>query len=252
MAAQRQLGFRDGLRAAAGGLKFVLTRSEAWGWALIPSVVAMALLGVIGSSSVALVLRLFSNLRHAASTFRVVLGYLATVGGVLGALLVSVLAALSLAQPLSGFALDALSRLQEKQLGGPERPDGAFLETAWRGLRVTLAGLAVGLPVIGLLSLVGLVVPGAFLVTVPLKFMVAGLLVAWDFLDYPFGLRAMPVRARLAWIRANFRGVLTFGMVSGAMLLVPLVGLLVLPIGVAGATQLVTRQEHPEPTLGPG
>jgi CysZ protein len=81
-------------------------------------------------------------------------------------------------------------------------------------------------------------------VTVPLKFVVSSLVIAWDLLDYPFGLRAMGVRARLGWMRENLGAVLLFGASTGALLLIPLLGLFVLPCGVVAATELVVRVER--------
>jgi CysZ protein len=77
-----------------------------------------------------------------------------------------------------------------------------------------------------------------------LKFVVSSLVIAWDLLDYPFGLRAMGVRARLGWMRENLGAVLLFGASTGALLLIPLLGLFVLPCGVVAATELVVRVER--------
>ena len=104
---------------------------------------------------------------------------------------------------------------------------------------------------LGVLLLIGLVFPPAIVVTVPLKLTVGALVVAWDLLDYPFGLRGVRVRERIAFIRANFRSVLGFGACASLVLLIPGVGLLVLlPLGVAGATQLVAEVER-GPSLPP-
>lgn len=236
-------GLRLGLSAVASGVRFIVLRPRSWPWAIVPVVVALVLVVGLGASLGTLVWRMTAAWRH-ADGLRAGLGWLGSVSALLGAGVASLLGGLSLAQPLSGFALDALSRQQEVALGGPERPDGAFFETTWRGLRVTLTALAVTLPILGVLSLVGLVVPFAFVVTVPLKCLVTGLLVAWDFLDYPLGLRGMPVRARIAFVRGNLRAVTVFGLGMAGLLLIPGLGLLMLPIGVAAATQLVVAIER--------
>ncbi len=240
------LGLREGLRAAFGGLKFIVLRPRSWPWSLVPVVVALVLVLGFGVSLGTLVWRLSSAWRHAAGLWAV-LGWLGSVGAILGSSVVALLAGLSLAQSVAGFALEALSRQQEVELGGEARPDGSFWDSTWRGLRVTLAALALGLPVIVILSILGLVIPFAFVVTVPLKFVVTGLLVAWDFLDYPLGLRGMAVRDRLTFVRTHLRAVLAFGMAMAAMLLIPGVGLLLLPIGAAAATRLVVAAERALP-----
>jgi len=154
-------------------------------------------------------------------------------------LVIAFFVAMSLAQPLSGFALDAIARKQELARGGRVWPDQPLVAGALRSLRVSLTALAVGLPVLGLLALVTFLFPPAGVVTIPLKFVVTGLLVAYDLLDYPLSLRGHSVSNRLVFMRQNFMAVLGFGVATGALLLIPGVGLLVLPFGVAGATRLV-------------
>jgi CysZ protein len=162
------------------------------------------------------------------------------------AVLLAVVVGLTLAQPVSGPALDALSRAYESSRGGLPRPDGTFWSSVWRSLRVSLTALAVGAPLMAVLALIGLLLPPAVFVTVPLKAMVTALLIAWDMLDYPFSLRQMRVRERVAWMRTHLGAVLGFGLVAAASLLVPLLGLLMLPIGVTAATHLVMQHE-PKP-----
>lgn len=247
-AAAASQGFADGARAFGHGFKFIVLRPASWPLAIVPMVVALVLIALVAAGAEGLAMHLGAELRRGAHGVGLVLAWLGSVAMALAALLVSVLVGFSLAQPLSGFALDNISRQVETGLGGEPRPDGSFWETAWRGLRVTFAALLIGVPILGLLTLVSVVFSPAVVVTVPLKFIVSALLIAWDFLDYPLGLRGMRVRERLRWCRANLRGVLTFGLLCGAVLLVPGLGLVALPIGVAGATRLVVASERALPS----
>ena len=52
------------------------------------------------------------------------------------------------------------------------------------------------------------------------------------------------MRARLTFMRRNGLAVLGFGLSLAAVLVIPGVGLLVLPWAVAGATRLVVDQER--------
>jgi CysZ protein len=158
-------------------------------------------------------------------------------------LLIALVVAFSLAQPLSGFALEAIARRQEQALGGRTWPDQPFLAGALRSLRVSLTALALGLPVLALLALITFVAPPASVVTIPLKFLVTGLMAAYDFIDYPFSVRGAGVRERLAFMRANLSAVLGFGVAVALILLVPGAGLFLLPFGVAGATRLVVEHD---------
>jgi CysZ protein len=241
------LGFFAGVRALFGGLGFVVTTPSAWGWAMIPVVVATLLLGGAGALAIwggsQLAEHLLGETASGAwSSFGAwALRILFWAVG----LVVAFFVAMSLAQPLSGFALERLSRKQEAALGGRTWPDQPFVGGALRSLRVTLTALAVGLPLIAVLATVTFLFPPAGVVTVPLKFVVTGVLAAYDLLDYPLSLRGLSVRDRLVFIRRNFPAVLGFGVATAALLLVPGAGLFLLPFGAAGATRMVVEADDP-------
>lgn len=232
-------GALRGLASTLSGVRFVVLRPRSWPKAAIPAAVASALFLLLAGGGGAAAWRSTAGLREGVP------GYLVSVLLLVVSVAVAGVLALSLAQPASSFALDDLSRMREVSMGGAARvDDGAIWPTMWRSLRVTFAGLAVSAPLIVALALVSALVPPAAVVTVPLKFVVSSLVIAWDLLDYPFGLRAMGVRARLGWMRENLGAVLLFGASTGALLLIPLLGLFVLPCGVVAATELVVRVER--------
>lgn len=242
----RRIGFFDGLKAFFGGVGFIVGRPSIWGWALIPVLVATLLfggagaLGIWGASAAAD--HFFPGGRFAdANAGSLATAGLWTVRIVLGivALLVAFLVALSLAQPVSGFALEAIARRQELALGGRSWPDQPFFPALLRSLRVTVLALVVTLPILGVLSLVTLLFPPAAVVTIPLKVVVAGVAITYDFIDYPLGLRGDGVRSRARFLSTNFGACLGFGLAASAVLLVPGIGLFLLPFGVAGATRMV-------------
>jgi len=236
-----RVGVLGGARAFLGGVGFVVTTPGVWGWAAVPVGVATLLFGLGSVGAVA---------GASAIAERVVGGEAAATGTVVGAwalrlllslagLVVAFVVATSLAQPLSGFALDAIAKKQEIALGGRGWPDAPFLAGVVRSLRVSLTALAIALPILGVLALVGFLVPPAAVVTVPLQLVVTGLVAAYDFLDYPLSLRGYGVRERLAFMRRHAGAMVGFGVVAGLVLLVPGVGLFLLPFGVAGAARLV-------------
>lgn len=241
-APQSALGFFTGVRALFGGLGFVVGTPSVWGWAMIPVVIATALFGGAGAAALyeanVLAERILAGSEPGA--WSSIGTWLLRVVFALVGLVISFLVAMSVAQPLSGFALDAVVRRQEKALGASSAwPDQPFVASAARSLRVSLTALLAGLVVIGPLSVVTFVFPPAAVVTIPLKFLVTGLLVAYDLLDYPLSLRGHSVRDRLGFIRKNFSAVLGLGVAAAGLLLIPGIGLLLLPIGVAAATRLV-------------
>jgi uncharacterized protein involved in cysteine biosynthesis len=242
---RQPLGIGDGLRAFLGGIGFIVGTPAVWGFAAVPALVALTLLaclcplGLWGGTHLA---EYF--LGEVTGTWQVAWSWLLKASFWLTAMVLSLLAALFLSQPISGFALDRLSRAQERDLGGPDRQGLPLASSAWLATRATLFGLGLGIPIVLLLTLVGLIVPLAIVVTLPLKICVAGWMLAWDFLDYPFGLRGRRVRDRLSWVGRHAGAFTAFGVAWAMLLIVPGVILLILPMGVAGATRLVVEEER--------
>jgi CysZ protein len=235
----RRLGFLDGLKAFFGGIGFIVGRPSTWGWAMIPVVVA----GVLFTGSAAGAIWAGSRAAEHFVTNEAGVWTLRILFGIVGVLL-AFLVAISLAQPLSGFALDAIARRQELALGGRAWPDQPFFPSLLRSLRVTLTALVVSLPILAILSLVTLLFPPAAVVTIPLKVIVAGCAITYDFIDYPLGLRGEGVRSRASFLTTHFGATLGFGLAASAVLLIPGIGLLLLPFGVAGATRMVVLADR--------
>jgi uncharacterized protein involved in cysteine biosynthesis len=237
-------GFLAGMRAFGEGVGFILRTPPVWGYALVPAAIAFALFLVFATTGAILITGTVQEASVTSSALLVFGAWL--LGGVLGlvTLLAAALVASSLAQPLSGFALEAIARnqalLMGKKLWASPRGLGPF----FRALSVTLAALALAGPALGALTLATLLFPPWAVVTIPLKFMVTSLALAWDFLDYPFSLRHAGVGERLRWIGEHFSAVLGFGLAASFVMLIPGVGLFVLPMGVAGATRLLAESDR--------
>ena len=238
-------GLGAGIAALGDGIGFVVGNPRLWGYAAFPLVVAAALtltlswLGVAEAASLA-----SSWMGTAAHGIDAALAWALRAVLTVAAVVTAYLVAFSLAQPLSGWALDAIVRSYEASVGLAARPREPALAVAVRALKVSLTSLAVGLPLVAGLTVVGLLVPAAAVVTLPLKFVVSAILVAWDLLDYPLGRRGLGVGARLRWFGAHMGAVLGFGSFAAVVLFIPCAGLLLLPVGVAGATALVVRAER--------
>ena len=243
MVKRAALGFFAGVRALFGGLGFVVTTPGVWPWAMVPVVAATALFGgatalaIWGGSELTAHL-LDPTQTHVAWSWALKI-VLWLVGIVIGFFI-----ALTLAQPISGFALEAIARRQEVALGGRTWPDVPFTRGLLSSLRVSLTALAISLPILAVLAVITLLFPPASIVTVPLKLIVTGLAAAYDFLDYPFSVRGSAVSHRVDFMRANFWAVLGFGLSAAALLLIPGMALLLLPFGVAGATRMVIEADR--------
>jgi len=244
--ARERLRIADGASAFFRGIGFVASTPRVWPYAMVPVLV----LFVLVASIAALGFWATWAIAHAIVGGS---GALSEVGRVSievildsVALLVALVCGFAFAQPLSGFALEAIAERQSLALGGPRRDKPKFADNLTRSIAVNLLGLAVGLPIFAILTVIELFAPPAVVVTWPLKFVLSALLLAWDLLDYPLGLRGASVGARLRFIGRNFSAVLVFGAFGAIVLLVPGIGLLLLPFGVAGATRLVESAERAE------
>jgi CysZ protein len=103
--------------------------------------------------------------------------------------------------------------------------------------------LLIGGSLLVVLFLVSFFFPPATVVTVPLKVLVCGWMLAWDFIDYPLAMRGVGLERRFAWVGRNFGAFTALGVLWALLVVVPGAVLLVLPMGVAGATRLVVADE---------
>lgn len=250
-ASLKRPGFAAGLRCLLGGFGFLLRHPRSWPLAAVP----LAVLIVVASAlSVAALFWLPGIVERIVGPPSTTWGTVGT--GLLKALstvtamVLSLLVAFGLAQPLSGPALEALIRLQERHLGEPERPPTAFWLDVWRSLQSLLIGYAVGLPPLAILFVISFVFPPAAIVTTPLKILVLAFMVAWDLCDYPLTVRGLSVSERFRII-ARYRGaVLGFGVALALGSLVPCVLFLSLPAGVAGAGRLISQIQRFDQSQG--
>jgi CysZ protein len=164
----------------------------------------------------------------------------------LAAVVLAIVIGVSLAQPLSGWALAGIVRMQERDLGLAQGSEPPLVPATLSSLGSAMLGLGVGVPVILLLTLAAWVFPPDAVVTVPSKFVVAAILLAWDLLDYPLSARGLDLAARLRWCARNFGAVVGFGLTALLVFAVPGLGLVALPCGVAGAARLVASTKPRE------
>jgi len=155
------------------------------------------------------------------------------VGGVVGWFVAALLTPL-----LSAPALERIVGLVEADLGAPPRRAlGALGELAC-GLRAAALGIALFLPPVIALTLLELALPPVAVITTPIKLALGALGVSWNLLDYPLTLRGIGARARIAFVKAHAASALGFGAAFTLSFWLPCCGILLLPVGVAAATEL--------------
>ncbi len=241
----RKVTLASGLEAFGSGMWFILTTPRVWGYALVP--VGMLLLlscGLIG-------LALWAP-QHISNW---IVGTESSVWGHIGwwtltivlwlvGIIVALLLALSLAQPLSGFALEAIAHAQEIALIGTAAPKTTFFASLVSTTKAVVIALLIGGTLLTILFVISFFFPPATVVTVPLKVLVCGWMLAWDFIDYPLAMRGVGLEGRFAWVGRNFGAFTLFGVIWALLIVVPGVQLVILPMGVAGATRLVVADEQ--------
>jgi CysZ protein len=234
----------SGLEAFGGGIGFVVITPRVWGYALVP--MGMLLLLFCGFGGVGIwASHYFGNWAIASDT-----GFWSEVGRWtlmialdLAAVAAAMVLALSLAQPLSGFALESIAHAQEIALTGSAAPKTSFLAALVSTVKAVVVALLAGGTILAILFVVSFFFPPAAVVTVPLKILVCGWMLAWDFIDYPLAMRGVGLEGRFAWVGRNFGAFTLFGAMWALLLVVPGMQLLILPMGVAGATRLVVADD---------
>lgn len=238
MAKRQVVGFARGFLAPLAAARRLLGRPQTWPWSLVPALVFL----VLEVAFVALSFRFFrpavsEQLAHVAwlphwlalgaawlvSALSVVLGWLL---------------AMFLAPVLSAPALERVVGIIELELGAPLRPPLGFFAEFYCGARALLSSLAVTLPLVFALSLLELLLPPVVVVSFPLKLLVGVLGVAWGLFDYPLTLRGIGARERFQFMRRHFSVVLGFGCAFSLVFWLPCFGVIMLPVGVAAATEL--------------
>jgi CysZ protein len=231
-----------------GGIGFIVTTPAIWPLAMVPAVVLTVLLtgltalGVWGGTELSAAL---------IGTEREIWGsigyWILTVFFALIAFLIALVLALALAEPLSAFALERISGAQQRALTGfaPESPSLLAAMSVSLGC-VSFALVLGGLALVALI-LVSFIFPPAAVVTIPLKVLVCSWMVAWNLLDYPLSLRGIGLSARLKWVGRHFGAFTLFGFLWTMVAVVPGIILVLLPMGVAGATRMVLGDDPKPP-----
>ena len=136
------------------------------------------------------------------------------------------------------MALDIVAKEQAWKLVRRAWQSGDAHAAPLRCVESTACALAVAAIPLVLLSVIATRYPFTRHVADLAALLVAGAVLAWNFLEYPLSQRDMGVGERVRWSRQHFAAVIGFGISCAILLFLPVVGLLVVPAGIAGATRL--------------
>jgi CysZ protein len=234
MVADLVRGAHDGLRGAA----YLARNPRLWIWVVLPAVI----IGLVLFAALGAILAVVSPWIAAVVAF--VPGHWAerlieVVAWIILAI-ASMSLVLSLAALIAGPFNEMLSEAIEERITGVPGPKfklGHFLYDALVGAIHALRRITVYLILMGLLLLIGLLVP-----VVGTAVAAAGGAIAtarfasYDAYDAVYARRRMPYREKMAALNARLSRSMGLGAIVSAVLLVPGLNLLALSIGAAGAT----------------
>jgi CysZ protein len=249
--ATRPPGLWDGARALAGGFRFLAARRDCWWAAAVPCLVVFVIALPLCWLAIARLGPWLAEWLLPDATAWYAVGARAALrwgASAIGAYL-GLWAALLLAPPLSAPALEHLVRAQESALGLPPRPSRGVWFELWCGVEAQAGAVLVAFPVWLALWGLGVLVPALAPLILPLQVLPLALGLAWSLLDYPLTLRGVRLRARSRLLLAHPAPILGFGAAFALVTVIPGGALLLLPVGVVGATRLVVRllPEAPAP-----
>lgn len=255
-------GFEEGLRLLFEGTGFLRRESSLWPLAIVP--VFLALVCVAIASSLFL-----SNLGPIAAWCSsllpeigsppgwswswlwvgpaVFLVWIASGLAVVVAFGAAIVAALLLANLASAPFLERLSWRVEAIARAGEPVEGdiglGMISSVLRSLRAELARIGFFAVVWSGLSLVGLIVPGAPLLTAPLLVLFTIYFLPLEYAGHAFDRRGTSYRDRLRFVLAHRSTMAGFGSVAFVACFVPGLNLLVMPALVTAGTLLVVRHD---------
>ncbi len=241
-------GFWAGAASVFRGIAFLCRTPATWLPGVVPAALLVALTALFVWLSVGQVEPLVASWLPQPDEWYAKVGveFLSWLAAALTALL-GVVLALAVTPPLSAPALEKIVGHRERDLGVPGRPPLSFLAEVWCGLKAQVWVALLAGPLLTLLWLVDLLLPLAAVVTVPLQCVVVSAALAWNLFDYPLTLRGVRMRERLALMNTHWRPTLGFGLAFSALFWIPCFGVVLLPVGVVAATELVWRILRSDP-----
>jgi CysZ protein len=227
-------GVSDGIQGAS----HLLRHPRLWIWVLLPAVI-MAILLILAITALIswlspwlTAIAAYVPGHWAAHALQIVLGILLAIA--------SFSFIFSLASLIAGPFNELLSEAIEEQLTGHPGPKfhlWDFLHDLAIGVIHSIRRIAIYLVTMAALLVIGLVVPVVGTAVAMLGGWVAtARFASYDAYDAVFSRRRMRYRAKLQYLNHNLWRTLGIGGVMAAMSIVPILNLLALSIGAAGAT----------------
>ncbi|HEX5059295.1 MAG TPA: EI24 domain-containing protein [Kofleriaceae bacterium] len=242
------MGVYDGLRGAA----YLATHPRLWKWVLAPAIVAALLLFVvIGTTLSALstpiaAIAAFLPGSWADNLLELAAGIVLTIA--------SFSIFISVAALIAGPFNEELSESVEEHVTGVPGPKfsiGRFLVDLLIGIIHAARRVFVYLVVMGVLLIVGVVVPGiGTVIAAVLGFIATARFASYDAFDAIWSRRRYRYRQKTGYLREHRWRTLGLGAVCAVPLVVPGLNVIALAIGATAATLRVVEQERLRAAVG--
>ncbi len=252
-------GFEAGLRLLFDGAGFLRRQHRLWPLAIVPvflSLVSVAIAGSLflanlgpiaawcsGFFPVLEATHSWSWIWVGPATFLV---WIASGLAVVVAFGAAIVAALLAANLVSAPFLERLSfRVEAIERGGVvNESDLGFVAAGLRSLWAELGRIGLLASVWGGLSVLGLIVPGAQILTAPVLVLFTIFFLPLEYAGHAFDRRGVRFRDRLRFLAAHPATMAGFGSIAFAACFVPGLNLLMMPALVTAGTLLVVRQDR--------
>ncbi len=259
---QPRLSALDGLKLPLEGARLLVRERSLWALSAVPIGFSISAIAVAMSLLVAYSSELYSwatlwmPILEASEWYTWLwIGPAKAVLSVVGAILfvamagVGLLAAFLVANILASPFLDALAHRVELIETGrvvDDAPSGLLGSAAdiVRSLREELRKTFFFLSVVAVLSFLGMVIPGAQLLTGPAIIGFAIFFLPLDYASYALDRRRLSFRQKQQWLGSNKPAVVGFGAAAFLICAVPGLNLVALPLLVVGGTLLALRHQQ--------
>ena len=241
MVTQQVIGFWHGFTAPFAAARSLFRQPRSWPYVVLPTVVFL----LIEAAFIVIAWRFLApwidaSLPQGGSTQSLLVKLLSA----LVMAFAGWIAAIMLAPAISAPALERIVNITEAELRAPARAPLGFVAEFCCAMRSMVWSTARTLPVVGALSLLELLLPPVSVVVTPFKLLLGALGLAWGLFDYPLTLRGIRAQERFAFMKRHWTVVLGFGTGFSLLFCIPCFGIVMLPLGVAGATRLYWALER--------
>jgi CysZ protein len=220
------------------GLGVIVSDGRVFLLALVPFVACVAIYVLLFAGAIYLDARFAGHLIEGGTWWREILRWALMLGVAAGVLVLGVFTFTAACFILAGPLYEWLSAAVERRATGEVR-EAPF---SIRGMLVDILRSIVHAVAILAIEICVLIAALVFVpVTTVLALMLSAVLLSVEYLDYPMGRRRMALREKASFARRHLWELLGFGLPLLFGLMLPFVGIALLPIGVAGGTLLFCR-----------